>query len=399
MNDMPLPAPQARFPAVDWTPFAQQLVEDAQLALGTPYVILARFDLAARLSHPVFFGGLHGLDVRRAERTIQRLVPWYRHKDPGISLDANWVTQALGRGETVTAPIKEAARNAAPALVAKVVSRVAGLRHVLAIPLTVEHHVLGSLSCYQYSPLFTPAQILTAQAFCRQVALSIHNAALLEQAREGAAALDAAHRLIAQAEDRTRRDISEFLHSRVQSQLLVVETGLVELAGTNPAVRDRLLEIRTQVQDLAERDVRQISHQLHPEALRLGLLPALQVLAGRLRGTLDVQIITDDTFAAFDAQSEGPPMDLRLTAFRLIEESISNALKHGRASQVAVVLGVNSSGVRLEVVDDGQGFDVQTLVPGLGVLCMGARVDATGGRWSLDSRPGGPTRVWAELPR
>ena len=394
------PAPLALPPALDWTPFAQQIVEDARLALGTPYVILARFDLVARRSHPMFFAGLYRPEVRRAEQLMERLVPWYRHKDPVVSLDANWVMQAMAdRGETVMAPLEEAARNAAPALITKIVSRVAGLRHVLAVPLIVEDRVLGSLSCYQRSPLFTPAQVLTAQAFCRQVALSIHNAALLEQARAGAAALDAAHRLIAQAEDRTRRDISEFLHSRVQSRLLVVETRLVELAGAHPAARERLLSIRTQVQDLAERDVRQISHRLHPEALRLGVLPALQILAEDLRGTLEVQIITDDTFVDFDAQPECPPQTLRLTAFRLIEESIGNALKHSRASLVTVVLSVTASALRLEVVDDGQGFDVQTLVPGLGVLCMGARVDASRGRWSLDSRPGGPTRVWAELPR
>lgn len=387
-------------PGLDWSPFAQQIVDDAQAVLDFPYILLSRVDSAARTSQPLLWSGQNFEALQWATRVGRRLVGY----DTASSIqpvDGNPLLQAVcDRGETVIASIEEVTRGLVPPLVARIAAQIAGAAHCLSIPLCVENRVLGSLSCYQRSPHFTEAQIRVARAFARQAALSIHNAELLEAQRQAHAALEASRRLVAQAEERTRRDISEFLHSRVQSRLLVAEYRLGEIGDVSDEAQARIEAVRAELEDLRERDVRQISHQLHPEALRIGLVAALQVLASRLHGVLSVRVVADAALMEHDdRRRSGLPPELRLTAFRTVEEALGNVLKHARAERATVVLTLRPGELRLEVTDDGQGFDVTRCPYGLGLLCLGARVESAGGRWGVESRVGGPTRLWAEVPR
>ncbi|MFC5849103.1 GAF domain-containing protein [Deinococcus petrolearius] len=387
-------------PGLNWSPFAQQIVDDAQAVLNFPYILLARFDPVARTSQALVWSGRNMEILERATRLGQRLLA-YDTAHSVLSVDGNPLLQAAcDRGETIITSVEEITRGLVPPLVARIAAQVAGAAHCLVTPLQGEDRVLGTLSCYQRNPHFTDVQIRTAQAFARQVALSIHNAELLEAQRQTHVALEASRRLVAQAEERTRRDISEFLHSRVQSRLLVAEYRLGEIGDVSEEARARIEAVRAELEDLRERDVRQVSHQLHPEALRIGLVAALQVLASRMQGVLRVQIVADAELLDPGGQRGSPlPPEVRLVAFRTIEEALGNVLKHVHAEQATVVLSLHPEALWVEVNDDGQGFDVARRPPGLGLLCLGARVESAGGRWGIDSRPGGPTRLWAELPR
>jgi len=380
---------------LDWSPFAQQIVEDAEAALGFPFIVLSRFNLTARTSQPVFISGLHLMNNQRALRLGRRLVPRFDLYMVN-SVDANPLLRATFEGTgPVTGSVEDFTRGLMPPLIARIASRIAGATYCISIPLCVENRVLGSLSFHQRSPHFSPAWTRTAHAFSRQVALSIHNAELLADGRRSAAALDASRRLVSDAEDRTRRDISEFLHSRVQSRLLVAEYRLGEIRNVSEETRGRIEAVRAELEDLRERDVRQISHQLHPEALRIGLVAALQILAARLQGVLDVRLVVDDALIAAERTLT---MNLRLVAFRVIEEALGNVLKHASAGCATVWLGLEQRGLRLEVTDDGHGFEVEEQPPGLGLLCLGARVESAGGCWGIESHRGGPTQLWAMVP-
>lgn len=388
--------PQASMDHLDWSPFAQQIVEDAEAALGFPFIVLSRFDTAARTTQPVFIGGLQGQNNQRALRLGRRLVPRFDLYTVN-SVDVNPLLRATFEGsEPVIGSVEAFTHGVVPPLIARIASRIAGAVHCIAIPLCVGDRVLGSLSFHQRSPHFSLAWIRTAQAFSRQVALSIHNAELLKEGRRTAAALEASRRLVSEAEERTRRDLSEFLHSHVQSRLLVAEYHLSEITDVSEPARRRIEAVLSELEDLRERDVRQVSHQLHPEALRIGLVTALQLLATRLQGVLEVQLVADDALIATERTLSMP---LRLAAFRVIEEALGNVLKHASASRATVWLGLEPRGLRLEVTDDGRGFEVGTQPAGLGLLCLGARIESTGGCWGIQSQPGGPTRLWAEVPR
>ncbi len=381
---------------LDWSTFAAQIVEDAEATLGCPFIELSRFDPVARTLRPVFIGGLQVRNTQRALQLAQRLVPRFDLYAVN-SVDANPLIRATFKGTgPVMGTVEDFTQGVVPPLVARIAGRIAGAAHVIAIPLCVEDRVLGTLSVHQRSPHFDPAWIRTAQAFARQVALSIHNAELLEEGRRVAAALEASRRLVSETEERTRRDISEFLHSRVQSRLLVAEYRLGEIGDVSPEARKRIEAIRAELEDLREHDVRQISHRLHPEALRVGLVAALQIFAAQLHGVLDVRLVADDALLASERTL---PMNLRLVAFRVAEEALGNVLKHAVATCATVWLGLEEGCFKLEVTDDGRGFDASSQPVGLGLLCLGARVESAGGRWGIESRQGGPTRLWAEVPK
>jgi signal transduction histidine kinase len=91
-----------------------------------------------------------------------------------------------------------------------------------------------------------------------------------------------------------------------------------------------------------------------------------------------------------------------LAAYRVIEEAISNSLKHGQARKVLVRLELTNlelanTDLHLSIHDDGNGFEVGAIQPGLGFATTGARVSVMNGHWTLESDAQG-TRLMATLP-
>jgi signal transduction histidine kinase len=83
---------------------------------------------------------------------------------------------------------------------------------------------------------------------------------------------------------------------------------------------------------------------------------------------------------------------------RVCQEALANARKHAAAQTVAVRLGYDPDAVRLEVSDDGTGFDPDQVSGGYGLRGMYARVSEAGGTLAVASVPGAGTRVSAEVP-
>lgn len=95
---------------------------------------------------------------------------------------------------------------------------------------------------------------------------------------------------------------------------------------------------------------------------------------------------------------DGLPDGLTVSLYRIVQESLTNALRHGAPSRVSVALGRDARGCRLRVEDDGDGAEGPTAGSGLGVLGMRERVEALGGRFALiRMRPQG-MRVEADFP-
>ncbi len=89
--------------------------------------------------------------------------------------------------------------------------------------------------------------------------------------------------------------------------------------------------------------------------------------------------------------------DLNVSVYRIVQESLTNATRHGRASEVTVHLA-RAGGLELSIEDDGEGVPPQALEPGRGLLGMSERVRALGGRFEFSARQPGGSRVWAWMP-
>jgi signal transduction histidine kinase len=230
-----------------------------------------------------------------------------------------------------------------------------------------------------------------AAAYVRQAQLAQENARLLG--------------LIASAEERLRQDIAEFLHSRVQNRLLLawyrVEDCREMLAGRRQrtALRDLLAEVSQQLQQVRERDVREVSHLLHPSIIRVGLVPALERLAEDFLPQFSVELHVDAAVGDLDdPENNHLPEPLRLAAYRAVEEALGNVARHASASRVDVALSVADARLAVEVRDDGRGFDAQGVRAGLGLSSIAARVGSVGGTWRVSSAVGQGTVLEAFLP-
>lgn len=387
---------------LDWSDLAGQIIEDAQVTLNAPFIILSRYDRERQMSVSVGWGGLRSRNVQRALAVARRLVPTYDpiHSETPVAL--NPFTRAFyleDRHDIAVVPTFRLIEGAAPPLIAQIAARIAGAGYAAVIPLLVAGSAIGTITCFRPRPETSPQWLATAQAFSRQVSLSIHNAQLLEQQRAAAEALEQSHQLLIQAQDHTRQEISELLHSRVQSRLLVAWHQLGEVQALSPDGQRQLDAVRFALERLREDDVRHLSHQLHPEGLQAGLIPAVQVLASSLAGGLQVQISANSALLAADQPGTlGLPMSIRLVVFRTVEEGLGNVLKHSRVREVQVRLALDGPELHASVTDQGGGFDPQAAASGLGLRLLGARVEASGGQWGLESRSGGPTRLWVQVP-
>ncbi|HEU0169309.1 MAG TPA: ATP-binding protein, partial [Chloroflexota bacterium] len=161
-----------------------------------------------------------------------------------------------------------------------------------------------------------------------------------------------------------------------------------------------LSETRAEIDEIREREIRDASHLLHPSIIRVGLVPAVRSLVGRFEDFFRVSIDVDAELPRLDNILENQlPEELRLTAYRCVEEALNNIQRHARASLAEIRLTVTPDrAVSVEVHDNGRGFDSAQVKQGLGLNSIAGRVSQFGGRWRLTSAPGQGTDLSITLP-
>ena len=196
------------------------------------------------------------------------------------------------------------------------------------------------------------------------------------------------------AQESERARIARDLHDDISQQMALLEIDLTMLRG---AVQDDAMEMvgeaLSRSQDIA-RSVHDLSHRLHPAKLRLiGLVSALQGLQREMSQSGAVITFTHDDITPALAP------ELTLCVFRIVQEALQNANKHGGATRIAVRLSHGAKGLTLSIVDDGSGFDVSACWgKGLGLISMKERLEAVGGRMEIRSKPGAGTSVEVIVP-
>jgi two-component system, NarL family, sensor histidine kinase UhpB len=201
------------------------------------------------------------------------------------------------------------------------------------------------------------------------------------------------------AEEEERKRIARELHDETAQTLAALLIRLRLVRGmTDPAEKDRTLnEIRDSVGEAIE-GVRRFARGLRPPALdELGLVPAVESHA---RG------LTENTGVVIRIQAQ--PVDGLLTPqselalYRIIQEALSNTVRHARARSVKVRIEPEDGRVVAEIRDDGVGFDVDATLQddgrGLGLFGMRERAAYVDGSVSIHSRRGSGTMVRAEIP-
>ena len=207
---------------------------------------------------------------------------------------------------------------------------------------------------------------------------------------------------IVAAQESLRREIAQQLHGSVQNRLIFLILRLKELIKLAPAgeLSQELADLGQKFEELVEKEIRPIAYQLYPYILRRGVIPALQSLGDQFEATMAIEMDLDQALILREkADPNFVPEQVRLAAYRIAEEAMTNAAKHSGASKVTVRLEQSSEGwMSMTVRDDGTGFDSDGAPGGLGIVGMRDYAEVMGGACVVRGRDGSGTEVRVTLP-
>lgn len=209
-------------------------------------------------------------------------------------------------------------------------------------------------------------------------------------------------RKLLSAQEEERRKISRELHDVIAQTLTSINVRLAALKSeSNSSSTDLRKKIET-TQRLVEKSVdivHRFARELRPTVLDdLGLIPALQGFMKSYMEDTGIRV-TLKVFTGIEQLDTA----VSTVLYRVAQEALTNVARHARASLAEVSI-LNSDGmIRMEIIDDGQGFEVDGMSSAnksnrLGLLGMRERAEMIGGAFCVESAPGHPTTIRVEIP-
>lgn len=307
------------------------------------------------------------------------------------------LVEAIETGRTVAVVDDEA--GAAESLV------FGDLRAVLCTPVHVRGRVAACLSVARrgVEEAFGEEAQRIAGFLTTLAGAALENAAGFAEAARLSAALEQrageVRRLgeaLVRSQEEERREVALTLHDGVGQTLVALSMRLHDMRrGELDPRRARTLDDVVGIVEHLCREMRRISHDLRPSVLDIFGLPEA------LRDVVE-SLSSEDRPVALEVDApdlDDLPDEAAVTLFRVAQAALTNVALHADAHRVVVRLAGDGSEVRLEVEDDGVGFDPEGVAGGgLGLVAMRERVEWLGGRLEVASAPGAGTRVTARLP-
>ncbi len=205
------------------------------------------------------------------------------------------------------------------------------------------------------------------------------------------------------AQEEERKRVAGELHDSLGSSLTAIKISLENarwrMAGneSNPSILENSISLTR----LAIEEVRRIIMDLRPSMLDdLGLIPAVEWFCRQFKSVYSHIRIS----RTLKVEEKKVPDELKTVIFRVVQEALHNVAKHSKANFVRISLTSGKHGLRLAIVDKGEGFDVgaafstDSYGKGLGLTSMKERTEFSGGFFSIDSEVGKGTAIRAHWP-
>jgi signal transduction histidine kinase len=263
-------------------------------------------------------------------------------------------------------------------------ARDAGLSGAVGAPILVDGRVWGriTIAATDGVPLERDVEERLAR-FTDLVATAVSNATMRAE-------LAASRARVIAASDEARRRIERDLHDGAQQRLITLAVALRRAEGSIPAGEDAL---RRQVALVADGlsgaadELQEMSRGIHPSVVsNHGLSPALKALGRRSHVPVKLDLRVDRRL----------PDQVEVAAYYIVSEALTNAAKHAGATRVWVSVHLEEDLLCLSIRDDGVGGADPTR--GSGLIGLKDRVEAIGGKISIESPPKEGTRITVELP-
>lgn len=271
-------------------------------------------------------------------------------------------------------------------------------RSCLAIPLPAGDHVIGiCILEHRDIDFFTEEHVRWITALAGQASVAIQNAWLFEQVRDNRGRLQALSRRLVEVQEMERHYIAQDLHDEAGQALasLMVGLRLIERESNDPdAVTARAKELK-EIADGVLENLHRLAMDLRPATLdHLGLVAALRQ---------HIETVSDRHGLVLQFETVGRierlPGDIETAIYRIVQEALTNVIKHARATRTDVLLEHRADSLILVIEDNGVGFDPQSPKIGqLGMLGMRERAEMMEGSITIESSLGQGTTVMLEIP-
>jgi signal transduction histidine kinase len=269
-------------------------------------------------------------------------------------------------------------------------ARQMGARAGIWVPLVIRDRPIGVLVAQDKlgttDARFTDEDLRIAEAFAERAAVAID---LSERV-----ARDALRRVVT-GQELERRRLARELHDETGQALTSILLGLKAIEDKEGEDLGRsVAELRELVVETLQ-DVRRLAVELRPKALDdFGLVPALERLVETFAEQTGIRVHLEAALG--DARLSA---EVETAVYRIVQEALTNVIKHAQAGTVSVVLTRKGDRVVVVVEDDGKGFDPgRTDEARLGLVGMRERIALVEGRASVESRPGEGTTIVVEVP-
>ncbi|MCV7159783.1 GAF domain-containing sensor histidine kinase [Mycolicibacterium brisbanense] len=231
----------------------------------------------------------------------------------------------------------------------------------------------------------------------RLIAGALHQARLHRQLVARERAHENFVEQVIEAQEIERRRLAGDIHDGISQRLVTLSYRLDAAARAvdDPRALAEQLDKARELVDLTLQEARAAISGLRPPVLDdLGLAGGLASLARSIPG-IDLEV---------DLAETRVPDHIELALYRIAQECLQNVVKHADASRARLTFTLDDNVARLEIVDDGKGFDTfehplgSDEMGGYGLLSMAERAEIVGGRLNIRSRPGAGTAVTATIP-
>jgi signal transduction histidine kinase len=273
------------------------------------------------------------------------------------------------------------------------------IRSVCGITLIHKGMALGALIIFTYEQerVFSEDDITLMKGLANLAAQALNNASLFGQLSTSREHLHDLSRKLVEVQEAERRALALELHDELGQILNSVKLSLDMIPLLPEAgAQKQFQRASTLVSDLVGR-VRRMALELRPSMLDdMGLLPALLWLFRSYQSQTNTAV----EFSHTNIEQRFSPQ-VEITAYRIVQEALTNAIRHAKNKQVSVNVWTDKYSLNLQVVDHGGGFDVKKVNStntSSGLSGMRERARLIGGELIVESVPGEGTSLTASLP-
>jgi signal transduction histidine kinase len=244
---------------------------------------------------------------------------------------------------------------------------------------------------------FSPEDLELLHGLTDHASIAVGNAILFEQVVASRERQQALTRRLVDVQEEERQNLARELHDEIGQMMTGLQFSLSALLPQASAEqKGKITEIQKLVSNLIAQ-TREISINLRPSMLDdTGLILTLFWHFNRYTAQTNIKV----NFQHYNLLDKRFRAEIEMTVFRIIQEALTNVARHAKAESVDVLLKLEDEKITLDIMDKGQGFDLNSVNTSshVGLSGMRDRVYSVGGLMDIQSAPGEGTSIYVVIP-